>query len=104
VTLGLSPTQVVSSNCTASALLVDTRNGYVYGTMEASGLSDQLASAWTCDAASNAVRGRSEEAAFAKLTDRMGETWGDVVKQLQTAKSGTAGASAHGSVQTAPLN
>src|SRR5438105_4466395 len=43
VTLGLSPSQQAKVVCTASALLMDTRNGYLYGVAEATDRQDQVA-------------------------------------------------------------
>ena len=82
VTLGLSPNQLAHVVCTASAVLIDTRNGYVYGVAEATEHQNQLASAWTSDAAVDQTRRRTEAAAFAKLVSNLQATWTDVVKNL----------------------
>ena len=59
VTLGLSPNEVAHVVCTASAVLLDTRNGYVYGIAEATDRQQQLASAWTSgDRASRVNQGQ----------------------------------------------
>ena len=47
VSLGLLPTKVESVKTTASAVLLDTRTGYVHATAEGSGDAGQLANAWT---------------------------------------------------------
>lgn len=82
ITLGLSPNQVAHVTCTASAVLLDTRNGYVYGIAEATEQQDQLASAWTCDAAVDQTRRRVEGKAFAKLATEFEQTWMGVVANL----------------------
>lgn len=82
ITLGLSPNQVAHVNCTASAVLLDTRNGYVYGIAEATDEQDQLASAWTSDAAVDQTRRRVEGKAFAKLATEFEQTWTGVVANL----------------------
>lgn len=82
VTLGLSPNQVAHVTCTASAVLLDTRNGYVYGIAEASEHQDQLASAWTSEAAVDQTRKRVEGKAFSKLTTQLEQTWTGVVANL----------------------
>lgn len=82
ITLGLSPNQVAHVNCTASAVLLDTRNGYVYGIAEATEHQDQLASAWTSDAAVDQTRRRTEGKAFAKLASELEQTWAGVVSNL----------------------
>jgi hypothetical protein len=80
VTLGLSPSQQAKVVCTASALLMDTRNGYLYGVAEATDRQDQLASAWTSSAAVDQTRRRTESNAFAKLVSELEKTWGGVVQ------------------------
>lgn len=79
VTLGLSPSQQAKVVCTASALLLDTRNGYLYGVAEATDKQDQLASAWTKNAAVDQARRRTETKAFAKLVGELERTWRGVV-------------------------
>lgn len=75
VTLGLSPTQVARVVCTASAALMDTRNGYLYGVAEGTDRQTQLASAWTSTAAVDAARRRAESTAFEKLMGELETTW-----------------------------
>jgi hypothetical protein len=82
VTLGLSPNQIAHVNCTAAAVLIDTRNGYVYGIAEATEQQDQLAIAWTSTAAVDQTRKRVEGKAFAKLAGELEQTWSGVVANL----------------------
>ena len=86
ITLGLSPNQVVHVVSTASAVLLDTRDGYLYGYAEATEKTDQLTSAWTNEPAADAARRRAEEKAFDKLTLELEKTWGKVVKTYATAQ------------------
>jgi hypothetical protein len=79
VTLGLSPNQQAKVLCTASAVLMDTRNGYLYGVAEATDRQDQLASAWTSHAAVDQTRRRTETRAFGKLVSELEKTWSGVV-------------------------
>jgi len=79
VSLGLSPNQKARVTTTASAVVMDTRNGYVYGLAEASETTNRLASAWTNDDAVDAARLKSESAAFEKLVDELEKTWTNVV-------------------------
>lgn len=90
VTLGLSPNRVVFVNTTASALLLDTRNGYIYGTAEASESEKQLTNAWQNDEAADQSRRRAETAAFEKLVGEIEKTWTGVVANY--AKPATASA------------
>ena len=58
ITLGLSPTQATHVVTTASAVLLDTRNGYCYGVAEASAKRNGIATAWnTQSAIDGAFRG-----------------------------------------------
>jgi hypothetical protein len=86
VTLGLSPNQVAHVNCTASAILMDTRNGYIYGIAEGSERQSQLASGWTSPAAVDQTRRRVEAAAFKELGTSLEATWSGVVKNLEVAR------------------
>jgi len=87
VTLGLSPNQVVHVISTASAILIDTRNGYLYGYAEATEKTDQLTSGWTKVPAIDAARRRAEEEAFAKLTVAIEGSWKKVVQNYATAQT-----------------
>jgi hypothetical protein len=79
LTLGLFPTKNVRLNTTASALLLDTRTGYVYGVAEASADGSQIANAWTSGDAADQARRRTERKAFARLVGAFGDAWADVV-------------------------
>lgn len=89
VTLGLSPNQQARVVCTASAVLMDTRNGYVYGAAEATRKGTQLASAWTSGAAVDDARRRTETQAFETLVGELEKTWAGVVRTY--AGSGPGG-------------
>lgn len=80
LTLGLSPNQHARVLCTASAVLIDTRNGFLYGTVEATESGSQLTSAWTSTAAVDDTRKRTESAAFEKLVGQLETTWGNIVR------------------------
>jgi len=86
ITLGLSPNQVVHVISTASAILIDTRNGYLYGYAEATEKTDQLTSGWTKVPAIDAARRRAEEKSFEKLTHELEKTWGKVVTTYARAQ------------------
>ena len=91
VTLGLSPNQQAQVVTTASAVLLDTHNGYVYGVAEATDRSTQLASAWTSTSAVDDARRRTETKAFDKLVDDLEKVWGGVVR-IHGPNVGPAGA------------
>ena len=86
ITIGLSPNQIARVNCTASAVLLDTRNGYVYGVAEASDKQKQLTSAWTNESAVDQARRRVEAVAFSKLVGNLEGMWSGVVNNVAQAQ------------------
>jgi hypothetical protein len=85
ISLGLSPNQQVRCTCTASAVLMDTRNGYVYGLAEATDQKNQMTNAWQNDTAIDETRRATESAAFDKLVGDLETTWKGVVARYATA-------------------
>jgi hypothetical protein len=75
LTLGLSPTRKIHVTTTASALLLDTRSGYVYSAYEATQSSDSVASSWGSADAADAGRRQNEKAAFSKMVDEFVSSW-----------------------------
>ena len=87
VTLGLSPTKVTSVTTTASAVLLDTRSGFVYGVAEASARKQGLASAWTSEDAIDGDRKRTETEAFEKLVGEIETMWQGVAHTFARTNS-----------------
>lgn len=81
VTLGLFPTREAKVDCTASAILLDTRTGYVYGVYEGLGKANQLANGWTDEMAVDQSRKRCEKQAFTELLESFETGWYGVVKR-----------------------
>jgi hypothetical protein len=81
ITLGLAPTQHAHAVTTASAALLDTRTGYVYGNFEATDVRNQLAAAWTIGSAEQQSTNATERNAFKKLVDQFEKTWPNIVKE-----------------------
>jgi hypothetical protein len=90
VTLGLSPNQVAHVVSTASAVLMDTRNGYLYGVAEHTDRQSQLASAWTSGAAVDEARRRAEAGAFENLVGELEKMWAGVYATHGAVKVGAA--------------
>ncbi len=84
ISLGLSPNQQVRVTSTASAVLMDTRNGYIYGLAEATDQKDQMTNAWQNDVAIDDTRRATESAAFDKLVGDLETTWKGVVTRYAT--------------------
>ena len=80
VTLGLFPSQATTVCTTASAVLMDTRNGYIYGVCESTAQKSGIASAWTSESAIDGDRKRTGTEAFQKLVGEIETMWTGVVQ------------------------
>ena len=80
ITLGLFPDDEARVTTTVSAILIDTRNGYVYGLTEATSHQTQLANNWTSQAAIDQSRRRAEQEAFDKIIVGFGVLWKNVIQ------------------------
>jgi hypothetical protein len=83
VTLGLFPGRKTWVQTTASALLVDVRNGYLYGLAEATRKQDQTANAWTSKSTVDRARRKTESEAFSALVKEIEGMWGRVVTEAK---------------------
>lgn len=81
ITLGLSPTRVTSVATTLSALLMDTRTGYIYSSYEATRKADARSTSWSTGEAADSTRRDNERAAFALLLDQVEKTWPKLLAQ-----------------------
>ena len=81
ISLGLSPNQQAKVTTTASALLIDTRSGYIYGLAEATAESTQLTNTWSSDDAVDDTRLRTERESFEKLVGNLEKTWTTVASR-----------------------
>jgi hypothetical protein len=88
ITLGISPNQKATIVSTASAVLMDTRNGYIYGVSEATSRSSKLMGAWGSGDAIDEARRVTEGEAFEKLVGEVEKMWGGVVRQFPNARAG----------------
>ncbi len=75
LTLGLSPTKKLSVTTTASALLLDTRTGYVYSAYEVTQKTEALATSWGSRDTADEGRRNNEREAFHKLVDDIVASW-----------------------------
>jgi len=85
ITLGLSPTRRVFVRATASALLIDTRTGFIYAAFEANAKRDLRTNAWESREAADRARRDIERTAFNDLVGEFESHWPLV---LQRAKQG----------------
>jgi hypothetical protein len=81
ISLGFAPNHTIKVTSTASAVLMDTRNGFIYGVAEATEKSDGLSTAWGSERAADRVRRGTEAEAFAKLVEQIEVMWSEVLKR-----------------------
>jgi hypothetical protein len=81
VSLGIAPTKRVRVTTTASAVLMDTRNGYVYGVAESTARDSAGTSAWQSETTADQTRRDTEREAFTRLVGQVEQTWRNVLTQ-----------------------
>lgn len=91
VTLGFGAHKKIRITCTASAALLDVRNGYLYGIAEATAQHEQDTSSWNNQAKADQSRRQVEAEAFDDLVNELTRTWSGVV-QTYAGVYPTAGA------------
>ena len=79
VSLGLSPTVKVRVVSTVSAIVLDSRTGYLYGALEATHKLQRSASHLTSTDVCDALRQKVERQAFDKFLDSFDKTWKGIV-------------------------
>jgi hypothetical protein len=78
ITLGLSPTKKIFVRVNASALLVDTRTGFIYGAFDANERRELRSNSWESEEAADRARLSAEKAAFQSLLDEFVKSWPDI--------------------------
>ncbi len=86
ITLGLSPTRRITAVTTVSALLLDTRTGYIYSAYEETEREATVATSWGSGDAADEARRKAEKRAFGKLVDEFVTSWPKLLKRYE--KSG----------------
>ena len=81
ITLGLSPTRKISAVTTCSALLMDTRTGYIYSAYEATERAETFSTSWGSRDTADEARRNNERDAFKKLIDEFATTWPRVLER-----------------------
>lgn len=94
LSLGKAPAQETHIQSVASALLLDVRTGYPFGTVQASARVDDLDGAWLTAAALDRKRIDAEQQAFAALLTEAGKLWAGVAAQNGFTGSDASAASA----------
>ncbi len=75
ISLGLSPTRKITASTTASALLMDTRTGYIYGAYEQTTRKQMTSTSWGSRDTADEGRRDTEREAFGKLVEEFIGTW-----------------------------
>jgi hypothetical protein len=83
VTLGLSPTRRISVHTTASALLIDTRTGFIYAALESNQRRKVTTNAWESRQSADRVRQDVERAAFKGLVSEFERSWSSIVDRAR---------------------
>jgi len=87
ISLGLSPNKTARVVTTASGVLMDTRNGYIYGLVEATEEHKTITNAWSSEDAIEACRRENESRVFGKLVGEFEKMWKGVVDQFLAKSS-----------------
>jgi hypothetical protein len=83
ITLGLSPTRKINAVTTASAVLLDTRTGFIYSAYEVVEREATLATSWGNRDSADQVRQKIEKRAFVKLVDELVTSWPKLLQRYQ---------------------
>jgi hypothetical protein len=83
VTLGLSPTRHISVHVTASALVLDTRTGFVYAAFEASEKRTPYSTSWGSRETADRARRDAEKSAFKALVGEFEKNWPAIVERAK---------------------
>ena len=84
MTLGpFSPTRQVFVHVAASALLMDTRTGFIYAALEANENRKVLSNAWESKETADRARRDAEKAAFKGLVGEFEKSWPQVVERAK---------------------
>jgi hypothetical protein len=83
VTLGLSPTRRIFVHVAASALLIDTRTGFIYAALEANEKRKLTTNAWESKETADRARRNAETAAFKGLVDEFEKNWPQIIERAK---------------------
>jgi hypothetical protein len=83
ISLGLSPTRKVFVRVAASALLIDTRTGFIYAALEANEKRQATSNAWESGETADRGRRDAEAAAFKRLVKEFENNWPQIVERAQ---------------------
>jgi len=80
ISLGFSPNRKITATTTASALLIDTRTGYIYSAYEATSSDTKASSVWGSREAADKARLETERKAFEGMVHEIISSWNRIIK------------------------
>lgn len=83
ITLGLSPTRRVFVRVAASALLIDTRRGFIYAALEANEKRQVTTNAWESRETADRARRDAEKVAFKSLLSEFEKNWPQIIERAK---------------------
>lgn len=95
ISLGLSPHRSLTITTTVSALLMDVRTGYIYGTAESTVAEHCSTNAWNTGAVVDKARLANERECFARLVGEFEGAWRRVAAQHAMPARETAATAAN---------
>ncbi len=81
ISLGFFPDRKVSVYVTASALVIDTRTGFIYAALEANERRQLLSNVWETNEMADRARLDAEKAAFKSLIGEFEKSWPQIVER-----------------------
>ena len=83
VTLGLSPMRRVFVRVAASALLIDTRTGFIYAALDSNQKREVRTNAWESRESADRARQDAEKVAFKALVGEFEKNWSAIVERAK---------------------
>lgn len=81
VTLGLAPNKTFKITSTASAILMDTKTGFIYGALEETATRSGITMVWGSFKVIESGRKKTEQEALTKLIDSFTPFWNAIYKK-----------------------
>jgi hypothetical protein len=83
ITLGIGPTLKLRVISTVSGIIMDTRTGYIYGTIEETAKEETSTSYLSTQNACDQIRLKTERKAFEQFLTEFGTVWTNIVTQYK---------------------
>jgi len=83
ISLGLSPTRKITVHVAATALVVDTRTGFIYAALESNEKKELNSSSWNNRETADQARRNAEKTAFKDLVGEFEKSWPQIVDRAK---------------------